>query len=297
MKRKVVGLFIVVGLLFSACQATQIEQEVTKETYSVQDMKERLLTAASGLSKSENLYYENGFEITGMGATYDGRPKAFDGCFYFPAIEAMTGVHVSIDWHDVEHYSSAVAATLLATKTKMPDIISPVDFGIMDLADDGHIYTIPSVSTIQGSFSMMVRQDWLKKLGMEVPKTWEEWLAYWRGVRDHDMNANKDEYMGTYRIGLDEEIHFYQFKYLRIGETDHVIVGFQNIDKLVATEQERIENERKMTEQVILSNTDELTKLANRRAYEEEKWESKGFSKKLSVWLHDYGTSGQVYAF
>ncbi len=39
---------------------------------------------------------------------------------------------------------------------------------------------------------MMVRQDWLKALGMDTPETWEDWLNYWRGVRDHDLNGNGD---------------------------------------------------------------------------------------------------------
>ncbi len=76
----------------------------------------------------------------------------------------------------------------------MPDIVRAVGEEHMDVwkASDGHIYTIPSVSTIQGSFSMMVRQDWLNALDLEVPETWEEWLTYWRGVRDHDLNGNGD---------------------------------------------------------------------------------------------------------
>lgn len=38
----------------------------------------------------------------------------------------------------------------------------------------------------------MVRQDWLKALGLEEPETWEDWLNYWQGVKDHDLNGNGD---------------------------------------------------------------------------------------------------------
>ena len=38
----------------------------------------------------------------------------------------------------------------------------------------------------------MVRQDWLDDLGMDTPETWEDWLSYWRGVRDNDLNGNGD---------------------------------------------------------------------------------------------------------
>lgn len=136
----------------------------------------------------------------------------------------MTNAHVDIDWHDAEGYSSSVATTLLMDISQLPDIVNPFSFGIMDLADDGlivplddylelmpdivaavgeermdnwrqadgHIYYIPTVSSIQGSQSMMVRQDWLDELNMDVPETWEDWLALWRGIRDNDLNGNGD---------------------------------------------------------------------------------------------------------
>ncbi len=187
-------------------------------------MNQSLLEASKTLPASEQLYYEDGLEITGLGVTYDGRPTEFDGCYYFPAILSMTGVRVDIDWQEDEGYSSAVATTLLSSKEDLPDIINPTGFGVMDLADDnliipldnylelmpdivaavgeehmdscrspdGHIYTIPSVSTIRGSFSMMVRQDWLEALELETPETWDDWLTYWSGVRDNDLNGNGD---------------------------------------------------------------------------------------------------------
>lgn len=156
--------------------------------------------------------------------TFDGRTKSFDGCYYFPAIESLTGAHVAIEWHEADGYSSTVAATLLSGKTDLPDILNPMDFGVMELAadnliipldnyielmpnivaavgeermdawksSDGHIYTIPSVSMIRGSFSTLIRRDWLAKLGMTEPQTWEDWLKYWRGVRDNDLNGNGD---------------------------------------------------------------------------------------------------------
>lgn len=222
MKKRCLAMIIMIVIVLSGCQREN--QGKTEEVFQVDRMNQDLLEGAKSLPKSKNLYFENGLEITGLGLTYDGRPTDFDGCYYFPAIEAMTGAHVSIDWQEDEGYSSAIAATLLANKTDLPDILNPTGFGVMDLADDelivplddyldlmpdivaavgeehmdawkasdGHIYTIPSVSTIQGSFSMLVRQDWLKALNLETPKTWEDWLTYWRGVRDNDLNGNGD---------------------------------------------------------------------------------------------------------
>lgn len=215
------SLFFVV-VCFAGCAESKQKEE--KKEYSVEQINQDLLDAASQLEKSEQLYFDNGLEISGLGVTYDGRPTEFDGCYYWPAIEKMTNAHVDIDWHDAEGYSSSVATTLLMDIRQLPDIVNPFSFGIMDLADDGlivplddylelmpdivaavgeermdnwrqadgHIYYIPTVSSIQGSQSMMVRQDWLDELNMDVPETWEDWLALWRGIRDNDLNGNGD---------------------------------------------------------------------------------------------------------
>lgn len=222
MKKRYLTMVVFAAMLLGGCGANNQKSE--EEGFQTEKMNQELITASASLPKSNLLYFENGLEITGLGVTYDGRPTEFDGCYYFPAIETMMGVHVSIDWQENEGYSSAVATTLLSNKENLPDIINPTDFGVMDLADDGlivplddylelmpdiveavgeehmdewrssdgHIYTIPSVSTIPGSFSMMVRQDWLNDLNLDVPETWEDWLTYWRGVRDQDLNGNGD---------------------------------------------------------------------------------------------------------
>ncbi|MDY2629660.1 MAG: hypothetical protein SOW08_15340 [Lachnospiraceae bacterium] len=192
-EKKSVAVMLMIGIFVTGCQTNRSLENET-EVFQVEQMNQKLLEASESLSRSSSLYFENGLEITGLGMTYDGRPADFDGCYYFPAMETMTGVHVSIDWQEEEGYSSTIATTLLTGKKDLPDIIKAVGEEHMDewRASDGHIYTIPSVSTIQGSFSMMVRQDWLKVLGLDVPETWEDWLNYWRGVRDNDLNGNGD---------------------------------------------------------------------------------------------------------
>lgn len=223
MKKSVLSMILAAGILLGGCGAAK-PRKTSPTEFSPEQMNRALLSAAENLPQSSTLYFEGGLEITGLGVTYDGRPTSYDGCYYFPAIEAMTGAHVAIDWQEDAGYSSAVATTLLSGRDAMPDILNPTGFGVMDLADDGlivplddylelmpdiaaavgsshmdawrsadgHIYTIPSVSTIQGSFSMMLRQDWLAVLGLEEPETWEDWLTYWRGVRDNDLNGNGD---------------------------------------------------------------------------------------------------------
>ncbi|MGN0639226.1 MAG: hypothetical protein ACI4J0_12715 [Huintestinicola sp.] len=229
MKKRPIAAGMCALLMLAGCgealpDSTGHPSEEAEEISAVLKTDRELKAAADSLAPSSILNFGDGLEITGLGVTFDGRPTSFDGCYYFPAIEKMTGVRVSIDWQTAEDYSTTVAATLLSGRSELPDILNPMDFGVMELAGDelilplddylelmpdiaeavgeehmdawrsadGHIYTIPSVSTIRGSFSVMIRQDWLNELGMDVPDTWEDWLAYWRGVRDNDLNGNGD---------------------------------------------------------------------------------------------------------
>jgi len=185
-----------------------------------------LATADSAklLAKSENLYFDNGLEITGMGIHFNNYPTEFDGCYYFPAIQAMTNATINIDWRVVDNYATQLATTLASGN--LPDIIVPGSggSGVMNLVSegaaieldayidlipnivaavgedrmaswrqaDGHIYTIPTIVNVPGAQSVMIRQDWLDQLGMAAPTTWDEWVAMWRAFKANDMNGNGD---------------------------------------------------------------------------------------------------------
>ena len=68
--------------------------------------------------------------------------------------------------------------------------------------------------------------------------------------------SDTDEYSSSYRVEENNELHFYEFKYMKLSE-DTVIVGVMNIDKIVndAKEKEKL---------IILSETDRMTGLLNR---------------------------------
>lgn len=60
-------------------------------------------------------------------------------------------------------------------------------------ADDGHIYYIPStVVTENYQPCLMINEKWLEKLGLEEPKTLDEFVQVLRAFRDNDMNGNGD---------------------------------------------------------------------------------------------------------
>ena len=55
---------------------------------------------------------------------------------------------------------------------------------------------------------------------------------------------DSDEYSSSYRIEENGELHFYDFKYMKLSE-DTIIVGIMNIDKIVndAKEKEKLTKE------------------------------------------------------
>ena len=55
--------------------------------------------------------------------------------------------------------------------------------------DDGNIYCIPSTAMPRLWNGIVVREDWLKALGMEMPKTTDDLLAFMRAVKTQDPGA------------------------------------------------------------------------------------------------------------
>ncbi|WP_167859794.1 type 2 periplasmic-binding domain-containing protein [Paenibacillus cymbidii] len=57
---------------------------------------------------------------------------------------------------------------------------------------NGKIYAIPALLDAPSSRVVYIRQDWLDKLKMPVPKTLDDYLAYFEEVKKQDMNGNGD---------------------------------------------------------------------------------------------------------
>lgn len=55
---------------------------------------------------------------------------------------------------------------------------------------DGKTYGIPKVAAAPATRMMFIRQDWLDKLGMDVPTTLDEFLQFAEGVKQNDMNGD-----------------------------------------------------------------------------------------------------------
>lgn len=214
--KKVLAIILALTMLLGTAALAEGTQPTAEE------MSAALLEAVKTLPRSEDLYFENGLEITGMGVHFNNHPIEFDGGYYFPAIQAKTGAKILVDWRSEDNYSTQVATTLASAQ--LPDILQAGAYGVMNLVSegavvaldeyldlipnvveavgedrmaawrqpDGHIYTIPTIVNVPGSQSVMIRQDWLDALGMEVPGSWDEWMALWRAIKEKDLNGNGD---------------------------------------------------------------------------------------------------------
>ncbi len=61
--------------------------------------------------------------------------------------------------------------------------------------------------------------------------------------------ADRDEYVGNYRVSIDGVTHHYQFNYAKAADDEFVVAGFQNIDDIV---NEHAEQQRAIDEQVAI---------------------------------------------
>ncbi|HEY2493382.1 MAG TPA: extracellular solute-binding protein [Paenibacillus sp.] len=60
------------------------------------------------------------------------------------------------------------------------------------MAVDGNIYSIPMLSAVRTSEGPLVRQDWLDRLGLQVPETIDDWYNVLKAFKDKDANGNGD---------------------------------------------------------------------------------------------------------
>ncbi len=58
--------------------------------------------------------------------------------------------------------------------------------------NDGHIYFFPYVGSIKAFLVWMIREDWLKNVGMDVPVTTDDWYNVLKAFKEQDANGNGD---------------------------------------------------------------------------------------------------------
>ena len=221
--KKILSLVLALAMLLSATAA------LATSTEEVAGMPANWWADAD-LQPSESFFVDGGMTVTMVGEHFNQYPTTFDGGYYFPSVEKKTGVHWDVDWRTADGYATVISTVLAGGAENLPDVLQvgngvtvsglvtegaiiPLD-DYLDLipnvvaavgdrlsswaSADGHIYTIPTIVNVPGSQSMTYRKDWalkLKDMGVidfETPETWEQWKAFWYGVKANDVNGNGD---------------------------------------------------------------------------------------------------------
>lgn len=133
-----------------------------------------------------------------------------------------TNAEIAFEWVQQDSYDTQIA-TRVASQN-LPDVIKKEDGKVNDLinqglllpitdyleeycpnymswineqdrtylvnADDGEIYGLSLVQDNPAAYSTAVRSDWLERLNLEMPKTWEDWVKVWTAFKEQDANGN-----------------------------------------------------------------------------------------------------------
>ncbi|GFZ82665.1 hypothetical protein GCM10008018_30640 [Paenibacillus marchantiophytorum] len=60
------------------------------------------------------------------------------------------------------------------------------------IAFDGNHYSVPMLSAMRTSEGMLVRKDWLDRLGLPMPETIDDWYTMLKAFKEKDANGNGD---------------------------------------------------------------------------------------------------------
>ncbi|WP_028547342.1 extracellular solute-binding protein [Paenibacillus sp. UNC451MF] len=75
-----------------------------------------------------------------------------------------------------------------------PNIKASISQATLDAAKvDGKLYAIPTTTLSFASTSLMIRQDWLDKVGMKAPTTLDELVAVLKAFKEKDPGGNGDK--------------------------------------------------------------------------------------------------------
>jgi putative aldouronate transport system substrate-binding protein len=137
-------------------------------------------------------------------------------------LEKRCNVDLVFEWAPTEGYASKVSTML--SSNALPDMFRPgvdlstlikegavepldaylqyapnytnqiakEDASLVRNASDGKMYEMFYIFDFKPVQVYAIRTDWLKNLNLTAPKTWDEWVAVWKAIRDGDANKNGD---------------------------------------------------------------------------------------------------------
>ena len=179
-------------------------------------------SSAAEQTKTEEEEFKGEFSYFGpLWSPYQESSPIFD------ELMARTGVTVNFEWVDTANQETQLSSKVASQD--LPDVISggtsgpkaiddlirqglivPItdylDDGLENYGrlltdsdrlfltnqDDGEIFGFGLVMDVPPAHSTMIRTDWLKRVGKEIPVTWDEWVDVWRAFKAEDANGNGD---------------------------------------------------------------------------------------------------------
>ncbi|MCR8634835.1 extracellular solute-binding protein [Paenibacillus radicis (ex Xue et al. 2023)] len=147
------------------------------------------------------------------------------------------------------------------------------------VSKDGKIYAVPGEAPTPNNRIVYIRKDWLDKLGLQVPKTIEEYLNVLRAFRDKDPNGNgkADEIPFTGRKNFD-------FAYFFFGAYDVIPDGWkyennQLVPNFIRPQmKEALKLHQQMYNEKLMDNEIFVNLPAD--------WDSKVRGNRVGVWVH-----------
>ena len=152
-----------------------------------------------------------------FGNIWDPYPESSD---IYDKWQEETNTTINFEWTQADSFETQLAAKV--SSQDLPDVIltetpqSLIDEGVLvpiteylekdcpnfmgmlndaDMAyltnvNDQEVYGMALIMDIRGAYSTAIRSDWLDNLGLEQPKTWEEWVNVWTKFKQEDANGN-----------------------------------------------------------------------------------------------------------
>ncbi|MCI8624074.1 MAG: extracellular solute-binding protein [Provencibacterium sp.] len=111
----------------------------------------------------------------------------------------LPDIVMDMPMNDIMKYASAGSIIPLTdyVNNQMPNLKAALDARANAQKNitypDGNIYYFPMIDErVSGNMPYGVRTDWLEKLGLESPVTIDDWMNYWKQVKEQDVNGNGD---------------------------------------------------------------------------------------------------------
>ncbi|MCM1025200.1 MAG: extracellular solute-binding protein [Roseburia sp.] len=196
-KEKGISLGFLFLLLFSALLAGcgNEEEERPEIVWVLREENEELYNSLKGIEKIEEA---TGVDITFRLMTYDeynymiafgDYPDVMVSNLYTGEVLDLYDKGITMDLTDLILEKSVYLKEIYERR---PDIYKEVQ------TNDGKLIYFPSINPLEeqedfyrNSYSgLLIRQDWLDRLGLEIPETIEEWHTVLTAFRDQDPNGN-----------------------------------------------------------------------------------------------------------